>query len=284
MKSPAFHYEAPSTLEQAARHLRADPEATLVAGGQSLLPLLALRLAHPSRLIDLAGIAGLDGISVADDTVEIGAMVTQRDAERAPLIRERAPLLAEALRHIAHPPIRNRGTIGGSLAHADPAAELPTVVRALDGELIAAGPDGSRVISARDFWVAPFATALAPDEILAGARVPVHAGGWAFQELARRPGDFAVALCAVVLAAEGSRCSAAKIVLGGVGPTPVSIEEAAEVLVGATVDESAARAAAAKASASISPSSDVHGSAEYRRHAAGVLVRRACLEAWARLP
>jgi carbon-monoxide dehydrogenase medium subunit len=283
VKAPPFSYESPSTVDEVIQQLRDDPEARVLAGGQSLLPLLALRLAYPTTLIDLSQIPGLDQIVEVDDGIEIGAMATLRATERSAIVAQNAPLLVEALRHVAHPPIRNRGTIGGSLAHGDPAAELPAVARALDASLQIAGPDGQRVISADDFWTGPFASALKPGEILTGVHVPAKAAGWSFQEVARRHGDFAVVLCAVSLRADEGRCSHARIVLGGIGGTPVRAERAEAALLNNRIGEEAAETASEKTRDDLSPSPDVHGSAEYRRHAAGVLVRRTVLEAWGRV-
>ena len=262
VKAPLFTYELPSTVDEVIQRLRDDPEARVLAGGQSLLPLLALRLAYPTTLVDLSQIADLEQIVEVDDGIEIGAMVTQRAAERSAIVSEHAPLLVEALRHVAHPPIRNRGTIGGSLAHGDPAAELPAVARTLDASLYVAGPNGQRVISAEDFWTGPFTSALEPGEILTGVRLPATAGGWSFQEVARRHGDFAVVLCAVSLRAAEGRCSHASIVLGGIGGTPVRAAQAEAVLLNNEIGAAVAETASEKAREEISPSADVHGSAE----------------------
>ena len=194
MKPPPFSYAAPTTLAEAVGLLteHAEDEPRVLAGGQSLIPLMNFRLAKPGYLIDLRSVAGLSGIRREGDTLVIGAMTTMSEVERSPEVAVAAPLLAEAIGLVAHTPVRNRGTVGGSLAHADPAAELPAVALASDAELVAAGPAGSRVIPAAEFFTGPFSTALAPDEILTEIRLPVWPGGHAFVEFSRIHANFAV--------------------------------------------------------------------------------------------
>ena len=287
MKPAPFDYFDPRTIEEAVSLLQQhEGEAKILAGGQSLMPLLNMRLARPSALIDLNRVDGLDYIREDDGWIAIGALTRQRAIERSELIKARQPLLHTATRFIAHPQIRNRGTIGGSLAHADPAAEYPAVALALDAELVAAGPNGARTIHAADFFVTYLTTALEPSDILTEVRLPVLPGrtGWSFTEVSRRHGDFALAGVAATLTLDDdNRCSAARIALFGVGSKPMRAQAAEELLIGEQPGEQLVAEAALRASEQIeAPLSDVHASAEYRRHLARVLTRRALAEAVAR--
>jgi CO/xanthine dehydrogenase FAD-binding subunit len=279
MKFPRFEYVRPSTIEEAAQVLVDDDDARPIAGGQSLLPLMAYRLAQPTTLVDLAAIAGLSEISSENGCVRIGAMTTQRTAELSPVVRERLPLLCDALTHVGHAVIRNAGTIGGSIAHADPSAEIPLAMVALGAMIDVDGPKGSRSVDAADFFVGAFTTALNPGELVTSVTVPVSQLRWAFTELARRSGDFALAMAAVGLSRDGDRCTQARIALGGVDSRPIRAEEAEAVLAGKVIDETVAAEAARAATADISPPSDIHGSAAYRKRVATVLVQRAILRA-----
>ena len=279
MKFPHFEYVRPSTIEEAAQLLVDDEDARPIAGGQSLLPLMAYRLAQPTTLVDLTSIAGLTDVVSENGSVRIGAMATQRSAELSPVVRDRLPLLAEALTHVGHPVIRNAGTVGGSIAHADPAAEIPLAMVALDAVVDVDGPKGSRSIAAADFFVGAFTTALNPGELVTSVTIPVSSERWAFNELARRSGDFALAMAAVGMSRDGDRCTAARIALGGVDSRPVRAVEAEAILAGKVIDETVAAEAARAATANISPPSDIHGSAAYRRKMATVLVQRAILRA-----
>ena len=274
MKFPPFAYRAPSSVEEAVGQLDGDPGTKVLAGGQSLLPLLALRLAYPSVLVDVGGIGELDFISKEDGTVRIGAGTTLAAVEDSSAVTESLPLLAQAVRYVAHRPIRNRGTVGGSLVHADPAAELPAVAVALDAVLVARSTSGERRIPAADFFTGPFTTALADDELLTGAEFPVADGSWSFMEVVRRAGDFALGIAAVGLGVDGG----ARVVLQGIGSRPVRVPEA-ETALGVGADVAAVQAAAEAASAAANPIGDIHGSADYRRRLVGVLVRRAALAA-----
>ena len=280
MKPPPFDYSAPDTLEEALTLLaEAGDEARPLAGGQSLIPLLSFRLARPSRLVDLAKIATLRTIDVSGGQLAVGAMVREHRAEGDERVRRSAPLLADALPLVGHPAIRSRGTIGGSLSHADPAAELPAVALVLEAELVAESrARGRRSIPAADFFTGYFTTALAPDELLISLRVPPRAPGtgWAVDEVARRHGDFAiVGAAATVRLDEGTgRIGEARVALAGMGDTPVRLREAEQALGGAEPAEEAFADAAEQAAARLSPPDDVHGSAAYRRHVAAVLVRR----------
>lgn len=283
MKPPAFEYASPRSLDDALALLRRhDGDAKLLAGGQSLVPLLAMRLARPTLLVDLGRIEGLDTIREESGWLAIGAMATKSAVERSALVRTKQPLLHEATLRIGHPQIRNRGTVGGSLAHADPAAEYPAAALALGAKLQVVGEEGERSIDAADFFVAPLVTALGTCDILTGVRVPVLAPrtGWSLVEVARRHGDFAMAGAAVTVSTGGGRITAARIVLFGVGGVPIRAARAEQVLIGQSPAAAAYRAAAAEARSAVeSPLSDVHASAEYRRHLAGVLVERALAEA-----
>jgi carbon-monoxide dehydrogenase medium subunit len=278
MKAAAFTYHAPYSLEDAVTLLEADPDAKLLAGGQSLVPLLALRLTHPSALVDLGRIAGLAGIDVTDGALRIGAMTAQAAALRSPAVAEHAPLLHSALRQLGHLAIRNRGTVGGSVAHADPAAEIPAALVCLGAELLVRGPAGERRIAAGDFFLSPFQTALSPAEVLVRIDVPQRDGRWAFHELARRAGDYAMALAAVGAGTADGICTWASIVLGGVGGTPVRARQAEASLVGARLEPEAIDRAADLAVAGLQPGGDVHATSSYRIHLVRVLVRRALRE------
>jgi carbon-monoxide dehydrogenase medium subunit len=287
MKPAPFEYFDPKTLEEAVSLLQKHGEdAKILAGGQSLMPLLSMRMARPEALIDLSRVRELEYIRETDGALAIGAMTSKREVERSELVQRRQPLLHAATVLVAHPQIRNRGTVGGSMAHADPAAEYPAVALVLDAELRAVGPDGERTIGAEDFFQSYLTTALQPAEVLTEVRFPVLAdgAGWAFREVSRRQGDFAMAGAAVTLSAEDSgRCKAARIVLFGVGPTPIRARGAEQMLVGEALGEAILEAAGRRASDDLDePLSDVHASAEFRRHLARVLTRRALAEAMTR--
>jgi CO/xanthine dehydrogenase FAD-binding subunit len=277
---------SPETLDEAVDLLvRHGDEAKLIAGGQSLVPLLAFRLASPPILIDLNRVAELDYHRMDGDTLVLGALTRHRAVEQMPGLRERCAMLADGVEVIGHVAIRNRGTVGGSLAHSDPAAEWPALALALDGEIDAAGPDGVRTVPASDFFVSYFTTALEPTEIVKEVRLalPGAPAGSAFVELARRHGDFALAGVGalLVLGADGAVADS-RVVLIGVKDAPVRSRRAEAVLVGARpTDETLAEAAEA-IDEEIEPVSDLHGSSEYRRHLAKVLVRRALAVARAR--
>jgi carbon-monoxide dehydrogenase medium subunit len=262
-------------------------EAKLLAGGQSLIPTMNFRLAQPGVLIDLNRIPNLGYIMPTEGGgIRIGAMTRQRQVERSPLVAERTPLIAATMPHIAHVQIRNRGTIGGSLAHADPAAELPAVASALQATIVTRGPKGERRLTAGDFYIGLFATALEPDEILKEIEVPQQPAhsGFAIQEIARRHGDYALAGVAVcVHVDESARCRAARIVYFSVGEGPVLAESAAALLLGQRATAASIEAAAQQAAnGDLDPPSDIHASSHYRRHLAGVLGRRALTEAFGR--
>lgn len=280
MKPAPFEYQAPGSLEAAldllARH---GGEAKLLAGGQSLIPVMNFRLAEPSLLIDVNKLAELDFIRRGEDGgLRIGALVRQRRLERDPLVAEVAPLLHETVPWVAHPQIRNRGTIGGSLAHADPAAELPAVAVALGARLRLQRAGGERWVDARDFFAGLFTTALEPDEILTEIAIPPLPSrtGWAFLEVARRHGDYAqIGVAALVTLDDSGRCREARLVYLSAGDRPVEAKQAAALLAGQEISPETIAAAAEKASRhEIDPAGDVHASAEFKRHLARVITGR----------
>jgi carbon-monoxide dehydrogenase medium subunit len=284
MKPARFDYVAPETAGEAVSLLNDyEGEAKILAGGQSLMPLMNMRLARPGLLVDLGRVAGLDYIRESGGGLAIGAMTTKRAVERSALVKSRQPLLHGATLWIAHPQIRNRGTVGGSMAQADPAAEYPAVALALDAEFRAAGPGGERSIPAEDFFVTYLTTALDENEVLTEVRVPAlpERTGWSIQEVARRHGDFAMVGAAItVTLGGGGRCSDARVVLFGVGPTPLRARAAEQVVTGEAPGEAVFAEAGRKAGEELDePLSDVHASAEYRRHLAEVLTRRGLAEA-----
>ena len=280
MKPPPFAYAAPDTVEEAVGLLteHADAEPRVLAGGQSLIPLMNFRLAKPGYLVDLRNVAGLSGIRREGDVLVIGAMTKMAEVERSPEVAVAAPLVTEAVGLVAHAPVRNSGTVGGSLAHADPAAELPAVALALDADLVAAGPGGTRVIPAAEFFTGPYSTALAADEILTEIRLPVWPGGHAFTEFSRVHANFAVVAVAALVEldgdgeGDGDRIRRAALALAGVAPTPVRATAAERALAGAPADAATIRAAAA--AASLSPAGDLHASPETRRGLARTYLRR----------
>jgi carbon-monoxide dehydrogenase medium subunit len=278
MKPPRFDYHAPGSLDEAVALLaRYGGEAKVLAGGQSLMPMLNFRLARPAALVDLNRIPALAYVREDDGTVALGAMTRQRTIEFSADVARRLPLLVEATRWVGHLPIRSRGTIGGSLAHADPSAEYPAVLIALDGEVVAQGPRGRRTLRAAELFEGYLTTRLAADELLVEVRLPaMPAGaGWAFEEFARRHGDFAIVGVAAMVARDGERCRLARLATAGTGPVPLRLRAAEEILEREGLGPAALAAAAARAAELVEPDSDVHASAAYRRHLTGVLTARA---------
>jgi aerobic carbon-monoxide dehydrogenase medium subunit len=277
MKLPPVDYEAPETVSEAVELLAEHLDlASVLAGGQSLIPLLALRLAHPAVLIDINGVAGLSGVSATDGWVAIGAMTREYLAEESGTVADSVPLLAAALPFIGHEAIRSRGTIGGSLAHADPAAELPAVALALEAEFVVRGQSGDRVIQAADWFEGYLTTSRLPDELLTQVRFPVagRGTGISFQEVARRHGDFAIVGLATSLTLSDGAISDARLALAGVSDVPVRAAGAEDLLVGQRPSAELFDEAARRATEDIDPPADLHGSSDYRRKVAGVLVRR----------
>jgi len=283
VKPAPFMYLAPTTRQEAIDALRQyGPEAKVLAGGQSLVPLLAMRLARPSVIIDLNRAPDLAFIRSTQTGLTIGAMTRQRVAETDPIIAARAPLLAESLRWVGHPQIRTRGTIGGSLAHADPSAELPAVAELLGARFVLASARGERVLDAKRFFLGYLTTALAPDELLTQVRLLAQPpdAGWAFYEVARRHGDFALVGVAALVRMDGDgRCVAVRLAFTGVGGGPVRVSEAEAAVTGKRVTDMTAAEAARIVEGALDPDSDIHASAAYRRHVAGVLAARALMQA-----
>jgi CO/xanthine dehydrogenase FAD-binding subunit len=278
VKPPPFRYAAPTSVEEVLDLLaaNADDDPRVLAGGQSLVPLMNFRLAQPGFLVDLRLVEELTTLRTDGDVLVIGAMVRQSAAERSPEVALAAPLLAEALGFVAHPPIRNSGTIGGSLAHADPAAELPAVALALDAELVAAGPGGTRTIPAAEFFLGPFTTALEPGEILTEVRVPRREGigGHAFVEFARTHGNFALVGVAAVIELDEDIVAGASIALSGVASTPVRAAAAERALASTSGNAATIEAAVDAAVDQLSPTGDLHGSTETRTDIARSYLRR----------
>jgi aerobic carbon-monoxide dehydrogenase medium subunit len=277
MKLPPVDYEAPRTVSEAVELLAEHEDlASVLAGGQSLIPLLALRLAHPAVLIDINGVEELSGVSAAGGWVAVGAMTREYVAEESETLADAVPLLAAALPFIGHEAIRSRGTVGGSLAHADPAAELPAVARALDAELVVRGPSGERAVPAAEWFEGYLTTSRGPDELLTEVRFPAAGPGTgvSFQEVARRHGDFAiVGLAASVTLSDGA-ISDARLAFAGLSDVPVRAADAEDLLVGERPSAELFDAAARRATTDIDPPADLHGSAEYRKKIAATLVRR----------
>jgi aerobic carbon-monoxide dehydrogenase medium subunit len=269
VKPAPFAYKKVRSLAEAVALLGEHKDARLLAGGQSLIATLNMRLSAPALLIDINGISGLDGISQKAGTVEIGALVRHAAAERSDTITEHAPLLARALPHIGHAAIRNRGTLGGSIAFADPAAELPACLLALDGEVDVTGPKGKRTVKADDFFKGLFETALGPQDVLTAIRVPAAGKDTrvGFAELARRHGDYAIVGLAASARADGKTLADVRLAFFGVGATPLRARKAEAALVTGNVD-------AAVAALDLEPHDDVQASAAVKKHLAGVLLRR----------
>jgi aerobic carbon-monoxide dehydrogenase medium subunit len=277
VKLPSFEYEAPTTVAEAVGLLAEhQDEASVLAGGQSLIPLLALRLARPAVIVDINGVAELSGMSRVNGWLAVGAMTREYVAEESAAVAQAVPLLAAALPLIGHEAIRSRGTIGGSLAHADPAAELPAVARALDADFVVRSASETRVVPAADWFEGYLATARRPDEILTEVRFPAAAPGTgaAFHEVARRHGDFAIVGLAAQVTLTGGVISDARLAFSGVGDVPARAADAEEFLKGQPPSAELFEEAARLATAGIDPPADLHGSSEYRKKVAAALVRR----------
>ena len=279
MKAAAVAYRRVSTLPEALEFLAGDADARVLSGGQSLLPMLNMRLLRPDILLDIAGLAELRTVREHDGVLSLGALVTYRELERSALIAAKAPLLSQAVRHVGDLQVRNRGTIGGSIAQADPTAELPLACLVLDGRVTVASVRGSRQVNLADFLLGPYETALADDELVTEVQVSTGPGRSAFAEATRRHNDFAIvsASAAGVVAADG-RIEQLSAGLGGVADTVVLIPRAAAAVTGQRPDEEVLAAAVEICQTEISPMSDIRASADYRRHLAGEYFRRVVLE------
>jgi aerobic carbon-monoxide dehydrogenase medium subunit len=277
MKPAPFEYQAPATLREAIDLLAADPEAVVIAGGQSLMPVLAFRLAMPSMLVDLRRVPGLGGIAIGDSGVRLGARVRWRDIEDDRRLEIAHPLLREAITHVAHYQIRNRGTVGGSLAHADPAAELPGIAVTCDAEITLVGAAGTRTIQAGEFFTGPLSTLRRPDEIVTELRLPFWPRDrrWAFREFAQRQGDFALAGIALFYDEDrDGRAGNAHVGVIGACDRPRRLPEVETLLNGHQVDDGLIRRAAATAAQAVDPPEDLHAGAAYRRGLVATLVER----------
>jgi aerobic carbon-monoxide dehydrogenase medium subunit len=278
MKLPPFDYACPTTLPEAIELLASHDDAKAIAGGQSLVPMLAFRLAQPTLLVDLRKLADLRGIRISDAGVTLGAMVRWRDIEDDERLETAHPLLKAAIAHVAHYQIRNRGTVGGSIAHADPAAEMPGIAITCDAEIAVVGKSGAHVIQAADFFQGALTTALTPDEIIVEIRLPAWPAGrrWGFQEFARRRGDFAMAAAAVFYDQDArGKARNAHVGVIGVGDRPLRLSAVEDVLNGQSIDEATIAKADAATSAAVDPQDDIHASAAYRRSLVGTMVERA---------
>jgi aerobic carbon-monoxide dehydrogenase medium subunit len=284
VKPPPFEYVAASSAADVVEALRRyGDEAKVLAGGQSLIPMLALRLARPSALVDINGCSDLDGLAESGGTLTVGALVRQRALEK--WAAAHSPLLAQALGWVAHAPIRNRGTVVGSLVHADPASELPALLLCLDGTVMARRKGGERVIPADKLYLAPLTTSLESDEVATAARftLPPEGAGWGFAEVARRHGDFALVGCAAVLALDSAGAvSHARLGFFGVGGTPVRSAPGEAALMGQQPTAARVADAAKAAGAALSPDGDIHASAGYRKTVAATLAERVLTTALSR--
>ena len=277
MKPAPFDYQAPATLREAVDLLASEPEAMVIAGGQSLMPLLALRLATPSLLVDLRRVPGLDAIAIGDGGIRLGARVRWRDIENDGRLQTAHPLLRETIAQVAHYQIRNRGTVGGSLAHADPAAELPGLAVICEAEITLAGAAGTRVVRARDFFTEPLTTVRRRDEIITELHLPSWPSGrrWAFREFAQREGDFSLAGIALFYDEDQEgRVADAHIGVIGACDRPQRLIEVEALLNGRFVDEPLIREAAEAAARTVDPPEDLHAPAAYRRALVATLIER----------
>jgi aerobic carbon-monoxide dehydrogenase medium subunit len=279
MKLPPFDYACPATLPEAVQLLASrDGDAKAIAGGQSLMPMLAFRLAQPALLVDLRKLADLRGIRISERGVTLGAMVRWREIEDDARLETAHPLLKAAVAHVAHYQIRNRGTVGGSIAHADPAAEMPGIAITCDAEIAVVGKSGARVIQAADFFQGALTTALTADEIIVEIRLPAWPAGrrWGFEEFARRRGDFAMAAAAVFYDQdERGKAHNAHVGVVGVADRPLRLPAVEDVLNRATIDDVTIARAEVAAAAAVDPQGDIHASAAYRRALTGTMVERA---------
>ena len=280
-----FEYHAPTSLDEAVRLLSdLGDDAKILAGGHSLVPAMRFRLALPEHLVDINRIEGLAGLREEAGALRIGALCRESALERSAIVRDRYPLLADAGRVIADPLVRNRGTVGGNLAHADPANDHPAVMLAYGATLVARGPNGEREIPVDDFFVGLFESALGSGEILTEIRIPTPpaGSGGAYEKLERKVGDYAITAAAVQLRMEGTTCAAARVALTNVSPVPMRATGAESALTGAVPTDDVVEAAGAAAAAECDPSADLRGSVEYKRDVTRVLVKRAVRRAIAR--
>jgi len=278
MKPPPFEYLRPVDLEGVLAALAQDNEATkILAGGQSLIPMMNLRMVAPKRLVDVNCVPGLNRIEVDHDQLVIGALARHTDVLASPIVRQHAPLLIAAYQHVAHRPIRNRGTIGGNLMHADPASELPAVVLALDAEMVLQSRTGERRVPAGGFFLGVFETAARADELLTEVRIPLASASrrWGFEEMSQRQGDFALVAVAATFDVDSGRCANTHLGYAGAADHALRIAAAEAALNGEIADETALEKAAAAAAEAVDPPEDVHADAPYRKDLVRALTRRA---------
>jgi CO/xanthine dehydrogenase FAD-binding subunit len=277
MKPSIFGYEAPTTLEDAIGLLAGDPDAAVLAGGQTLLPAMNFRAANPSLLVDIQHIQSLRGITIGGDAIVVKAMVRHREFELDEGVKRANPLIAEIMQHVAHVPIRNRGTVVGSLCHADPSAEMPLLLVLLGGSVVAQGPSGSREIAAEKFFQSFLTTARNHDEIVVEAHFPLlpARAGWAFDEVTRRHGDYAVVGVGCVLSLDGSgHATGVRLAACGIGDRPIRLKDAETILNGTPLGASDLDAAVAASVGAVTQPDDINVSQSYRRRALGTLIRR----------
>jgi carbon-monoxide dehydrogenase medium subunit len=282
MKPPLFAYRAPRTVDEAIKFLAGDADAMVLAGGQSLMPAMNFRVANPSMLVDIQHVEGLKGIVIENGEIVIKAMTRHRELELDPDVRRANPLIAETMQHVAHVPIRNRGTVVGSLCHADPSAEMPLLFVLLDGTLVARGPNGIRHIQAEQFFQSFLTTTRKQDEIVVEARLPVlpAGAGWAFDEVTRRHGDYAlVGVGCVVQLDESGRAHGVRLAACGISDRPIRLKAAEAVLNGTSLAADDLDAAARASLDAVTQSDDMNTSASYRRRVLGALIRRLVLAA-----
>jgi CO/xanthine dehydrogenase FAD-binding subunit len=285
MKPASFDYIVAESIDMAVASLKeAGADAKIIAGGQSLVPMLNFRLLRPSVLVDINRIAGLAFIEETDKDIRVGALTRHHQLETSPVIARHLPVLSCAMTHVAHLAIRNRGTIGGSLSHADPAAELPMMALLLDAELHVTSASGKRTVAARDFFLDALTVGLEGDDMVTEIVLPKlpQGAGWGFEEVARRHGDFALAAVAVTLTVAGGAIAQARVALTGVGPTTLRATAAETLLMGHALEPNLTGRVIEAVRAVIVPETDLHASADYRRHLAGVLTGRAIDAAWQR--
>jgi aerobic carbon-monoxide dehydrogenase medium subunit len=285
MIPPQFEYHAPRSVSEAVALLsQYGGDAKLLAGGHSLLPMMKLRFAQPEHLIDINRIPELRGICEDGDTVVIGAMTVENDLIHSPILQQRVPLLAEAAQLIADPQVRNRGTIGGDIAHGDPGNDHPALSIACDAQFVLEGPNGRRTVAADGFFLGTYMTLLEENEVLCAIRVPAFAQGtgWAYEKLKRKTGDWATAGCAVVMRRSGATVTHLRIALTNVAPTALRAQAAEQAVLGKALDDATLQAAADAAMAICDPAEDLRGDIEYKTAMAGQMVRRALAKAWAR--
>lgn len=278
-----FDYHRPDSVRAAVALLaRYGEEARAIAGGHSLIPMMKLRMADVAHLVDLQAIGDLKGISVVGGTITIGAMTTQHELIASEALAGAAPIVREAALQIADPQVRYVGTIGGNVANGDPGNDMPGLMQCLDATYVLTGPDGNREVAARDFYEAAYFTARADDELLVAIRFAVPGGGYAYEKQKRKIGDYATAAAAVLIETDGGTCTSASIAMTNLSDTPVHCAEASAALVGSTLDAAAMDAAVAAMQTAIDPQEDNRGPVEFKRHVAGVILRRAVARAASR--